>query len=79
MRLKPYKMSITFNSSISCRSRTADRVGDEVAGLVGAENDRADEGEWELGGEVGEAFLAVFDETGDAPDVVPEFAVGVGS
>lgn len=47
--------------------------------MAGAENDWADEGERELRGEVGKAFVAVFDEARDAPDVVPEFAVGVGS
>ena len=47
--------------------------------MAGAEHDGTDECQWELSGKVGKAFAAVFDETGDAPDVVPEFAVRVGS
>lgn len=71
--------SPAFDSSNAGRSRTAERVDDKIAGLTGAEHDWADEGQWELGGEIGQTFAAVFDETRNAPDVVPEFAVRVGS
>ena len=77
--LQTDKSASELNRSNTRGSRTAEWVDDKVAGLAGAENDRADEGQWELSGEVGQAFVAVFDEARDAPDVVPKFAVGVGS
>ena len=60
-------------------TRATEWVDDEIAGLAGAEHNGTDQRQWELGGEVGKSFTAVFDETGDAPDIVPKFAVGVGS
>ena len=60
-------------------TRATEWVDDEIAGLAGAEHDWADEFQRKLGGEVRKAFAAVFDETGNAPDVVPEFTVRVGS
>lgn len=47
--------------------------------MAGAEYDRSDKCERKLSGKVGESFAAVFDEAGDAPDVVPKFAMWVGS
>jgi hypothetical protein len=36
-----------------------------ITGLADSEHDGTDESQWELGGEVGKALTAVFDETGD--------------
>ena len=47
--------------------------------MAGAEHNGTDQRQWKLGGEVGKAFTAVFDQPGDAPDVVPKLAVGIGS
>ena len=79
VRFNPDESPTTFDRSNTGCSRTAEGVDDEIAGLAGAENDWTDEGQWELSGEIGEAFAAVFNETWDAPDVVPKFAVWVSS
>lgn len=77
--LNPDESSATFRSSNAGGAGTAEGVDDEIAGLAGTEHDWADECQWELGGEVRKSLTAVFDETGDAPDVVPKFAVRAGS
>ena len=68
-----------FHGGDASAAGTAERVNDEIAGLAGAEHDRSDESQWELGGEVGKSFAAVFNETRDAPHVVPQLAMRVGS
>jgi hypothetical protein len=47
-----------------------------VPGVAAGGDDRADQGQGELGGEAGDALLGVVDQAGDLPDVVPELAAG---